>query len=110
MDQSVKVPWKAWYGDEQFALTFPGDWEVTVCVMDDAPELTEDEIAEAFERPIGTATIRELAKGKKSAAIVMDDMTRPTPGDVIPSGEGSQDTEQKSSLLWEPTGRWYGRT
>ena len=83
MDQSVKVPWKAWYGDEQFSLSFPGDWEVTVCAMDDAPELTEHEILEAFERPIGTPTIRDLARGRKSAAIVMDDMTRPTRGDVI---------------------------
>jgi hypothetical protein len=39
----------------------------------------DDEIARAFERPVGTSTIRDLAAGKTSAVIAVDDLTRPTP-------------------------------
>ena len=66
MDQSINIQWKAWYGDEKLALSFPDNWEIKLCAMDDAPELTEKEIEEAFEAPIGTPKIRELAKGKKN--------------------------------------------
>lgn len=76
MDQLVKIPWKAWYGDEQLTLSFPDDWKITICAMDNAPELTDRQIEEAFETPIDTPRLRELAKGSKNAAIVMDDITR----------------------------------
>lgn len=66
MDQVFNIPWKACYGDEKLALSFPVDWEIKLCTMDDAPELTEREIEEVFEAPIGTPKIRELAKGKKN--------------------------------------------
>src|SRR5690606_8799297 len=39
----------------------------------------------AFANPIGTKRIAELAQGKRSAAIVVDDVSRPTPAaEVIP--------------------------
>ena len=83
MDQSVNITWRAWYGDEELALSFPDKWDIKKCAMDDAPELTEKEIKEAFEAPIATPKIRELAKGKKNAAIVFDDISRPTKGDTL---------------------------
>ena len=49
----------------------------------DAPKLTENQIQGAFQQPIGTPKIRELAKGRKSAAIVLDDISRPTKGEKI---------------------------
>ena len=54
MDQLPKIPWKAWYGDELLPLSFPDDWKVEFCAMDDAPEMTEKQIEETFEFPIGT--------------------------------------------------------
>jgi nickel-dependent lactate racemase len=83
MDQLAKIPWKAWYGDEEFSLSFPSTWKVRTCTMDDAPEMSGEMLAEAFERPIGTPKLRDLARGKKNAAIVMDDITRPTKGAPI---------------------------
>jgi len=45
----------------------------------DTPPLSEDGIREAFCNPIGTKTIKELAKGKKEVVILFDDMSRATP-------------------------------
>jgi len=83
--QRVVVPILAWYGDTNLELDFPESWDVTVCQMKghDAPHLLDDEIREAFTNPIGTKTIKELAKGKKEVVILFDDMTRPTPSAVL---------------------------
>lgn len=83
MSQTTHIPWKSWFGDELFSLTFPDDWQVTTCAMNDAEALTEQEIEMSFQKPIGTPTIRELARNKKSAAIVIDDISRPTKGESI---------------------------
>src|SRR5207302_1492263 len=59
---------------------------VTTVGPKDAPALSEAEIEAAFGAPIGTPRIAELARGKGSAAIVVDDLSRPTPAaEVIPS-------------------------
>lgn len=76
---------RAWFGDEELTLTFPEGWEVTTLGPKDAPKLSEAEIEAAFSAPIGTPRIAELARGKRSAAIVVDDLSRPTPAaEVIP--------------------------
>ncbi len=75
----VKIPWKAWYGDEMFELTFPDEWDLSVFPMNDAPGIEDENIAEALSNPIGTESLRTIAKGKKTAVIVVDDLSRPTP-------------------------------
>ena len=45
----------------------------------DARALSDAQIERAFAEPIGTPRISELAKGKRSAAIIVDDLSRPTP-------------------------------
>lgn len=79
------VPVLAWYGDEELELEFPESWDVTVCKMNGhgAPPLSDSSIRKAFANPIGTRTIKELAKGKKEVAILFDDMSRPTPTAVL---------------------------
>ena len=85
MDNAAKVRSGAWYGDKELTLNFPTGWEVDVLGPKDAPELSDAQIEKAFAEPIGTPRIAELAKGKKSAAIVFDDLSRPTPAwRVIP--------------------------
>ena len=79
MDNAATVRSGAWYGDKELTLNFPTDWEVEVLGPKDAPELSDTEIEQAFAEPIGTPCISELAKGKKSAAIIVDDLSRPTP-------------------------------
>ena len=41
------------------------------------------EIRRAIENPIGSPRLRELAQGKKNAAIVVNDITRPYPGGLM---------------------------
>ena len=77
--QTVTVPSRAWYGDIERALTFPAGWDVHVCGCQDAPALDPAQIAAAFENPIGAPRIRDAAKGRASAAVIVDDLSRPTP-------------------------------
>ena len=81
----VRLPQLAWYGDIELEIDFPDSWDVTVCHMrgHDAPPLSEDGIRKAFRIPIGTRTIKELAKGKREVAILFDDMSRATPSAVM---------------------------
>lgn len=77
--KTVSVPWKAWYGDEACALTFPASWEVQWCPMADAPPASDNEIRQAFSCPIGCPPLEVVARGRKRVAIAVDDLTRPTP-------------------------------
>jgi len=69
--------WKAWYGPEQLEMPFPPHWDVRIFPMRDAQRLADEEIAEAVRSPIGTASLRELAAGKRTAVIASDDISRP---------------------------------
>ncbi len=85
MNNTATVYSRAWYGDAELTLNFPTGWEVEVLGPKDAPVLSDTQIEKAFAEPIGTPRISELAKGKKSAGIVVDDLSRPTPAaQVIP--------------------------
>ena len=76
--KTVSVPWAMWYGDS-FEMTFPESWEVMVANMRGGPDIGDEGIRQAFARPIGTPPLRELARGRRDAAILIDDLTRPTP-------------------------------
>jgi lactate racemase len=75
----VTMPSRAWFGDIDLTLDFPAAWNVHTCAMKDAPALDAAQIEAAFSNPIGTPPIRELAKGRKSATVIVDDVSRPTP-------------------------------
>lgn len=79
----VTMPSRAWYGDVDLTLAFPQAWRVTVLEPWDAPALSPSAMERAFAEPIGTGTIAEMARGRKSAAIVVDDISRPTPAAVL---------------------------
>jgi len=78
MVQIFKIPWAAWYGDEDIALEFPDTWDVTLFNMKDAPVISKEEIRTAINNPIGTPTILEIAKGKQNAVIAIEDISRPS--------------------------------
>lgn len=85
MNNSATVLSRAWYGDEELTLSFPTGWDVKMLSPRDAPALSDAQIEQAFAEPIGTERIAQLAKGKRSAAIIVDDLSRPTPAaQVIP--------------------------
>lgn len=86
--QRFRIPQKAWYGDTDLDLTFPASFTVHYHSMpvEDRPRLTHEGMLKAFQQPIGTRPISELARGKKNVIIVFDDMTRPTRAyEIVPS-------------------------
>lgn len=85
MNNTATVLSGAWYGDNELSLTFPTGWHIEMLDPKDAPALSDRQIEQAFADPIGTERISKLASGKKSATIIVDDMSRPTPAhQVIP--------------------------
>ena len=46
-------------------------------------EQVEERIAESLEEPIESAPLKEIAKGKRDACVVISDVTRPVPNSVI---------------------------
>jgi len=44
-----------------------------------AKAASNDSLRRAFEAPYGTPRLRELARGRRDAVIVVDDLSRPTP-------------------------------
>ena len=75
----VRMPWHAWYGDEWLELSFSPSWQVQICWPADAPDIGQEGIKDAFENPIDTSTIEEMARGKRRVSIAVDDISRPTP-------------------------------
>jgi nickel-dependent lactate racemase len=82
----ASIRWAAWAGDTDLALAFPTGWTVTECPPADAPDIGPAGIAAAFASPIGSPRLRDIAQGKATACVVIDDLTRPTQGArVLPS-------------------------
>jgi hypothetical protein len=74
------VPWASWFGDSMFAMELPAGWDVAVYPPADGPDIGDGGVASAFANPIGTPRIGDLARGKRTAAVVVDDLSRPTEG------------------------------
>jgi nickel-dependent lactate racemase len=77
---AATIRFGAWYDDRDLALAFPESWQVETFAPTDGPDIGAEGIAQAFAKPYGTPPLRELARGRKSACIVIDDLSRPTPG------------------------------
>ncbi|MBD3188937.1 DUF2088 domain-containing protein [Candidatus Bathyarchaeota archaeon] len=79
MSSQYTIPFGSWYEPGKITLEFPENWDVTMYAMDNAPELIGKEPYEhAIDNPIGCEPIKELARGKETAAIVIDDTSRST--------------------------------
>ncbi len=76
----ITLPKHLWYENTLFDIDLPDTWQVDVCRMNgyDGTPLTPDSIASAISHPIQTRPLSDLAKGRKRAVIIFDDMTRPT--------------------------------
>ena len=83
----IAVPQLPWHETRQLKLSLPDGWKVEYYNMAgwNRPGLKPPEIRAAIAKPIDTAPIRQLAKGKKEVAVIFDDMTRATRvADIIP--------------------------
>jgi nickel-dependent lactate racemase len=74
------LPQLLWYEDSRLDIDLPDEWDVEYCPMRgaDRSPLTLEQVETAILNPIGTPRLRDLAKGKKRAVILFDEMTRPT--------------------------------
>jgi len=73
----------AWYGDRELDLGLPSDWEVTVHWPRTPEPLNDDAILRALREPVGQEELAALAGGRQRVAIIVDDLSRPTPVDQI---------------------------
>jgi len=75
----IRIPSGIWY-DKLVELDFPDEWDVQIVEPEFKPPVLSDfELRAALQSPIGSPRISELAKDCKSAVIIVDDTTRPTP-------------------------------
>jgi len=75
------------YGHEGIDLHLPEDIRVTVIRKNPMRPLDDPirAVEQALENPVGTASLAELARDKKSACILICDITRPVPnGTLLP--------------------------
>ncbi len=79
--KKISIPSRLWYENEERELTLPESWQVDNLNSPgfDKPGLSPGQIKEKVDHPLAGLTLEEMAKGKKQAVIVFDDMTRPTP-------------------------------
>ncbi|MFC1920321.1 lactate racemase domain-containing protein [Chloroflexota bacterium] len=80
MPNIISLPQVTSEGNGLLELPLPGGWQVEICNMvgNDRPAMTDEQIRSAVANPAGIEPVRKLAKGKKSAVIIFDDITRIT--------------------------------
>ena len=84
---SVKLPQYIWHDQREVEFPLPDNWKITVhnIAGSNKPAMRPDEIKAALASPIGTLPLREMARDKKEAVILFDNMTRSTrPYEIIP--------------------------
>jgi nickel-dependent lactate racemase len=73
----------AWFGDHLLELRIPQNWDVTIQWPQTPPPLSQNEITEILQRPVGQASIQHLCRGKSRPLVIVDDLNRPTPTNRI---------------------------
>ena len=70
---------RAWMDESERAFAFPEGWEITMYRLRGGNALDDAGIENALANPIGTDSLSQMARGKTSAVIIVDDLSRPTP-------------------------------
>jgi nickel-dependent lactate racemase len=83
--KTLSVPSRLWYENIEREISFPDRWQVSDLTSPgfNKPGLSPEQLRKKIESPIAGPALYELAKEKKQAVIVFDDMTRPTPVNKI---------------------------
>jgi nickel-dependent lactate racemase len=73
------------YGEKELFLELPAERVKAVLHSKDAPALedVEGRIRELLDNPIASPPLKEIARGKKTACVVISDITRPVPNHII---------------------------
>lgn len=77
--QEVNLRTGVWYDDRSLKLSFPDSWDVKNYRPATPAPLSEAQIIERMNNPVGQPPLSELARGKTRPVIVTDDLSRPTP-------------------------------
>ncbi len=79
--QKVRLGISAWFDEREIEISFPSTWEVTERRMagHDKPALSDAEMRAAMANPIGSASLSDMARGKRQVVILFDDLPKPTP-------------------------------
>jgi len=75
------------YGRGKLAVTFPDELRITTIRKNPMPVALDPAgaLARAFQAPVGRPPLRELARGRRNACILICDITRPVPhGRLLP--------------------------
>jgi nickel-dependent lactate racemase len=83
--QAITLPW----GDEQVTLELPSSWYLNGVLEPSSRPGVGDPVEEVRRRlasPIGSARLRDVVEGGMKVALVIDDLSRPTPIDLILPG------------------------
>ncbi len=77
----ITVPARLWYENEERELLFPDHWQIDNLSPPGLakPALPASLLREKIIQPLAGPSLKELARHKKEAVIVFDDLTRPTP-------------------------------
>ena len=73
------------YGQKGLKLDLPDEWQIDVINKKAMPVLDDPQgaLAAALNNPVGCKPLREEAAGKKSACILICDITRPVPNGLL---------------------------
>jgi len=90
---AVTLPTESWYGGDganhlfnRRKFWFPKSWDIEVFAPDgieDMRPLNERQIRQGIQNPIASEPLRRIAENKRDAAIIVDDLTRPTPAFAV---------------------------
>jgi nickel-dependent lactate racemase len=80
MNKTLKLPQLAWHGVCDLELKIPENWQVEMCHMSgyNRRALTPHAISKSIKNPLGTESIKKLARNKNQVAIIFDDVQRAT--------------------------------
>lgn len=77
--QEVQVSYRFPFHDTTFEFDLPSTWHVHVAAIRDSQPLDREGMEQALARPIGSLPLREMARGRSRAVIIVEDVTRPAP-------------------------------
>lgn len=83
MSSTLILRTAAWYGDHPIELEIPHNWDVDILQPQTPTPLTKEQIEDKLQKPVGQDNIQRLCKGKTRPLIIIDDLNRPTPTNLI---------------------------
>jgi nickel-dependent lactate racemase len=79
----VKLYSNAWYGDIEKQIDFPENWDLHFNELSISSTQGEKMVKDALQNPLGLEPLCKLARSRRNATILVDDLTRPTPSEQI---------------------------